>query len=181
MTKKLILFSFIALALLIGGCSKQNPFEAQSDNNGDQISLAKQQVWMPIKGHFETVIETFIPIEFVNGQPVKFTMHIVGTGYLTHIGVCTVAFDQIGDYSGIPITLSAPAVVVTTSTGEELYFSSFGTANDDGTGHPTFSGEFTFTGGTGSYSNASGSAKFVGSATLATMTGEFSFAGRITY
>lgn len=181
MTKKLVFLTFVALALMVGGCSKQNPFDAQSDNGVDQVSLEKQQAWMPIKGHFETVIETFYPIEFVNGQPTKFGMHIVGKGYITHIGFCTVAFDQTADFSVIPNTLSAPNVVVTTSTGEELHFSSSGISNDDGSGNPKFSGEFIFTGGTGSYSNASGKALFTGSASLSTMTGEFSFAGRITY
>jgi len=107
MTKKLILLSFIALALIVGGCSKQNPFEAQSDstiNDGEQISLAKK-VSVPLKGYFETVIETFYPIEFVNGVPVKFEMHIVGTGIVSHLGNCTVAFDQIADYSVNPMHL----------------------------------------------------------------------------
>ena len=185
MTKKLILLSFIALALIVGGCSKQNPFEAQSDstiNDGEQISLAKK-VSLPLKGYFETVIETFYPIEFVNGVPVKFEMHIVGTGIVSHLGNCTVAFDQIADYSVNPTapTLTAPNVVVTAANGDELYFESYGTANDNGTGNPTFTGSFTFTGGTGRFSNASGSVTFTGSANLATMTGEFSFAGRIAY
>ena len=185
MTKKLILLSFIVLIFMVGGCSKQNPIDPQLDsafNDGEQISLAKK-VSVPVKGYFETVIETFIPIEFINGQPVKFTMHIVGTGNVSHLGNCTVAFDQIGDYSINPNApaLSAPNVVVTAANGDELYFESYGTANDNGTGNPTFTGSFTFTGGTGRFGNASGSATFTGSANLATMTGEFSFAGRIAY
>jgi hypothetical protein len=178
MTKKLMLLSFIALALMVGGCSKQNPFEAQSDsafNDGQQISLAKK-VSVPVKGHFETVIETFIPIEFINGQPVKFTMHIVGTGNVSHLGNCTVAFDQVFT----PPVLTAPNVVVTAANGDKLYFKSEGTASDD-LENPTFSGSFIFTSGTGRFVNAEGNATFTGSASLATMTGEFSFEGMIIY
>ncbi len=187
MTKKLFLLGLIAVGIILAGCSKDNPLEPQASSGtiiDESTSMGQSGIvaiaGQPIIGHFETVIETFIPIEFIEGQPVKFTMHIVGKGFVTRMGVCTVEFDQIGDYSVDPITLVANGVVITDRNGNKLYFDSEGTASNDPV-HPTFSGTFSFTGGTGPYTGACGMAKFKGSADTSVMTGEFSFAGTIKY
>jgi hypothetical protein len=59
--------------------------------------------------------------------------------------------------------------------GDKLYATYTGISG----ANVTFSGEYIFTGGTGKFKGASGSAKFLGTVSLATNKGEFSLRGKI--
>jgi hypothetical protein len=68
----------------------------------------------------------------------------------------------------------------TAANGDKLYATHSGISGvPDAQGNVTFSGEYIFTGGTGKFKGASGSAEFTGTASLATNKGEFSLRGKI--
>ena len=70
--------------------------------------------------------------------------------------------------------------VFTFRNGDELYATSAGTAIEDPPGTVVFSGKITFAGGTGRFSNASGSGTYAGSANLIASTGMFDIDGTIS-
>lgn len=86
----------------------------------------------------------------------------------SQIDVTVYPFDQTAEY------------VFTFMNGHELYASSAGTGIEDPPGIVVFSGNITFTGGTGIFINASGSGTYAGSADVATGLGQFEIDGVIS-
>jgi hypothetical protein len=147
-------------------------------NGAARGSPAKEQV--PIKGSFETTFR-FIPIEFVDGVPVKFSAPVQGTGRVSHLGRSAVFIEQVVDFTTVIPTLASTTIFIA-ANGDELHAMSAGIASDpDAEGNTPFSGILTFIGGTGRFSDAEGSAEFTGEANLQTLTGHFSFDGTIRY
>jgi hypothetical protein len=70
--------------------------------------------------------------------------------------------------------------VLTFRNGDELYFDSVGTGIEDPPGSTVFSGDFTVTGGTGHFSNATGSGTYAGSADVIAGIGQFDMDGVIS-
>lgn len=193
--KCLSLFLMLALLAMLG-CSNNNPFEAQSQNssldNAAPASLAKKGTkQVPIKGSFETTFQ-FIPLVCVDGSgtpvdcsvagaiPVVVSTPFEGIGRLSHLGNTTVSSEQTVDFTKTPPELTGTDEI-TAANGDKLYATHSGISGaPDAQGNVTFSGEYTFTGGTGKFKGASGSASFTGTASLATNKGEFSLHGKIT-
>jgi hypothetical protein len=68
----------------------------------------------------------------------------------------------------------------TAANGDKLYATHSGVSGvPDANGSVTFSGEYVFTGGTGKYQSASGSADLTGTANIPTGKGQFSLEGKI--
>jgi hypothetical protein len=86
----------------------------------------------------------------------------------SQIDVTVFPFDQTSEY------------VFTFMNGYELYASSAGTSVEDPPGIAVFSGNITFTGGTGIFSNASGSGTYEGTADVAAEVGQFEIEGEIS-
>jgi hypothetical protein len=70
--------------------------------------------------------------------------------------------------------------VYTAANGDQLFVSWTGTASSSGPDN-TFSGPETITGGTGRFAGATGSTWVSGTASFATMTGQFTSVGTISY
>jgi hypothetical protein len=93
------------------------------------------------------------------------------------------------DAEGNPVIVNGQPVVIelrncstlTSANGDELEHTTIGDVMPAGPAQVTFSGEMTFVGGTGRFSEASGSADFSGTASLATSTGAFAFEGTVVY
>jgi hypothetical protein len=102
----------------------------------------------------------------------------VGTCQLSHLG--RTGFDGtlevnvlLGTQTGIR--------TFTAANGDELYATAAGTAAPVGPGLIGFSATFTFTGGTGRFANASGTAQGNGVANQVTQTTTVSIEGTISY
>ena len=86
----------------------------------------------------------------------------------SQIDVSVFPFDQTTEY------------VFTFMNGYELYASSAGTSIEDPPGIAVFSGNITFTGGTGIFNNATGSGTYEGTADAAAGVGQFEIDGEIS-
>lgn len=196
MNKKLILLSLVAFALIAGGCFEQNPFEAQSDDasliNDTPASLAKKGTkQVHIKGSFQTTFQ-FIPLVCIDptsgkqvncstpgAVPVVASTPFQGTGKISHLGKSAVASSQTVDFTK-PTPILFGTVEFTAANGDKLYATHTGTTVfPDATGSATYSGDMTFTGGTGKFMGASGSVEFTGGANIPTGKGYFSLRGTL--
>lgn len=186
-------FLMLALAAL-AGCSNDNPFEAQPQNGSIENTTAlekKGKKEVSIKGSFATTFQ-FIPlvcIDPLSGTPVDcgtagaipvvVSTPFTGVGRLSHLGRSTVASSQTVDFTTAPPSMTGTDEF-TAANGDKLYATHSGISGvPDAQGNVTFSGEYIFTGGTGKFKVASGSAELTGSANLATNKGEFSLRGKI--
>jgi hypothetical protein len=152
----------------------------------------------PLRGECQT---TFTPIDPVSAgacsafvaAPSAF-IQISGVCYVSHLGRATVeATQQILFHlnsSGTPVIVNGQPVVdalrncgvFTAANGDLLRHTATGTvAPGEQPGVVTLEGALTFSGGTGRFASASGSAGFAGSANLTTNTGLFSFQGDVIY
>jgi hypothetical protein len=104
--------------------------------------------------------------------------HIEYVCELKHLGRTTAVAEQIV-VLGAPSTASN-TTVYTAANGDQLFVSWTGTATSSGP-DATFSGPETITGGTGRFAGATGSTWLSGTASFATMTGQFTSVGTISY
>lgn len=140
---------------------------------------------VPIKGEFVTEFK-ITKLEFplpppYDGVPVV-TLEVKGAGQASHLGrtVClstdeTVDFTQGGKLTG--------TLTLTAANGDELIADMNAVAVVDQNGVVTFDGTLTFTGGTGRFATATGTASFEGGAAPAsgpTGVGWFSFRGTVS-
>lgn len=191
--KFLVFFLTLALFVMVS-CSSETPFEAQPQNGSIENTTSfekKGKKEVSIKGSFETTFQ-FIPvvcIDPLNGTPVDcgttgaipvvVSTPFTGVGRLSHLGRSTVASEQTVDFTKTPPDMTGTDVF-TMANGDKLFATHSGVSGvPDAQGNVTFSGEYIFTGGTGKFKGASGSAELTGSANLATNKGEFSLRGKI--
>ncbi len=118
---------------------------------------------------------------------------IAGSCQVAHLGRTEVhAVQQLVfqlDAAGNPVIVDGQPVVVelrncgtlTAANGDELEHTTIADVGPAGPAQAAFSGEMTFVGGTGRFSEASGPAELSGTANLATSTGAFRFEGTIVY
>lgn len=191
--KGFALFLMLALVAMVG-CSNDNPFEAQPQNGSieNTTSLEKRgKKEVSIKGSFATTFQfnPLVCIDPLSGTPVDcgtagvipvvVSTPFTGVGRLSHLGRSTVASEQTVDFTKTPPELTGTDEF-TAANGDKLYATHSGISGaPDAQGNVTFSGEYIFTGGTGKFKGASGSAEFTGTANLATNQGEFSLRGKI--
>ena len=86
----------------------------------------------------------------------------------SQINITVFPFDQVTQY------------VFTFRNGDELYANSVGIGIEDPPGVAVFTGDITFTGGTGLFSNATGSGTYSGSADTAAGVGQFDINGTLS-
>jgi hypothetical protein len=104
--------------------------------------------------------------------------HIAYVCQLQHLGRTTAVAEQIV-VLGAPLSTASNTTVYTAANGDQLFVSWTGTAS--GSPNATFSGPETITGGTGRFAGATGSTWLSGTASFATMTGQFTSVGTISY
>ena len=189
----------VLFPLSIVSCGERAPL-APTDQAGAVLqpgSLQSNHVVRPIAGDCTTTI-TFID-PGAAGQCAVFEpvpsafIHIGGECTISHLGRTDVAAVQqlifLLDGSGRPVMINGQPVVtslrncsiLTAANGDELRHTTSGVVTPEGPAEVSFTGPMTFTGGTGRFAGASGSATFKGTASLATNTGAFSFEGTVAY
>ena len=117
---------------------------------------------------------------FTNNQG---AVHIEGICHFLHLGLTTVVAEQTVTPTGPTTLLITNTAISTAANGDELYSSFVGTGTIGPSG-VTFSGTETFSGGTGRFIGASGSATVTGTATFTSPEagiGQFRSAGAIVY
>ena len=112
--------------------------------------------------------------------PNNLRLHIEYSCQLAHLGRTTAIAEQLLTFTSATTSIAVNTTVYTAANGDQLFASWTGTATSSGPDN-TFSGPETITGGTGRFTGASGSTWVSGTASLATMTGQFTSVGTINY
>ena len=193
----LVLLAVFPLAIV--SCSERAPL-APTDPASAPLrpgSLQSNHVSRPIEGQCTTTI-TFLP-PGAEGQCAVFQpvpsafISISAECTVSHLGRTDVAAIQqlvfLLDGNGMPVMIGGQPVVtslrncstLTAANGDTLLHTTTGVVAPAGPAEVSFTGPMTFTGGTGRFANASGSATFKGTASLATNTGAFTFEGTVAY
>lgn len=104
-------------------------------------------------------------------------LHIEYVCQLKHLGRTTAVAEQI-------VSLTSPfasnTTIYTAANGDQLFVTWTGTSQANGP-DISFSGPEIITGGTGRFAGATGSTLVTGTASFATMTGQFTSVGTISY
>lgn len=167
---KLISLFFICLVLLLAGCSQDEPVSPNSSASNAPGSLSKL---VPFRVHFETTFEIISTT-----PPGVLTFEIFGTGNGTHLGKADFYSISVVDLNYVPGQQTG-SLKFTGANGDYLEGSFAGTIVEDG-GNVSFEGEYTFSGGTGRFSGASGSGVYAGTANLAAEMGQVTFSGTVS-
>lgn len=167
---KLISLFFICFILLLAGCSKDEPVSPNSSESNAAASLAKQ---VPFRVHFETTFEIISTT-----PPGVLTFEIFGTGNGTHLGKAEFYSISVVDLNYVPGQQTG-SLRFTGANGDYLDGSFAGTIVEED-GNVSFEGEYTFSGGTGRFSGASGSGAYAGTANLPAEMGQVTFSGTVS-
>jgi hypothetical protein len=129
---------------------------------------------VPIKGSCDAAVVSVEPL-----SPTRVREVVAGPCVISHLGRTTIYHQQIIDFTTLVGT--SEVVTFTAANGDVLRATSI--TQGTPTGPTTFSlaGTFVFTGGTGRFAHATGSADFVGSADFATNRALLTMHGRIAY
>jgi hypothetical protein len=181
----LICTLILAIAFLVG-CSQDGPMTpgttasldavGQDQNGAGEASATLQKVnnTVPFKMKVRNTIELVPPF-----PPPIINAIFEGAGKSRPFGPFELYSTSQIDVTVFPFGQTAE-YVFTFMNGYELYASSAGTSIEDPPGIAVFSGNITFTGGTGFFSNASGSGTYAGTADVGTGLGQFEIDGVIS-
>jgi hypothetical protein len=188
-----VVFLLALVPLSIARCGERAPLAPtdQAAAARQPASLQSNRHGRPIKGECTTTISFLEP--GTEGQCAAF-LPVLASAFIRIDGECTVshlgrtnvtAIQQLlfeFDQNGVPIVTSLRnCSTLTAANGDTLAHTTTGVVAPAGPEDVSFTGPMTFTGGTGRFADASGSATFNGTASLATNTGAFSFEGTIAY
>ena len=174
-----------AMALLVG-CSEEVPMipitAAELGSDGVDQKGAGEAGPALLQGNNTVPIhmEVFNTIEIVEPLPPP-ALHAIFEGYGN-----SNPFGPFDLYSTSEIivivypNVQTADYVFTFRNGDELHASSVGTAIEDPPGIAVFHGDITFSGGTGRFSNATGTGTYAGTAEPAVGTGHFLIDGQIS-
>jgi len=167
-----VVLSVVVLAL--AGCRGADVLDA--DQSGAQNMIVAQS------GQQEVPFHAVIDNAFVVVEP--FPPPIIN-GILEGVGESD-PFGPLDNFATGQIDITAdPWDMITTGRftyrdGSELHYNTVGTSIEDPPGTATFSGEFTFTGGTGRFTNATGGGTYAGTADLFAAVDHWTFDGVIS-
>ena len=129
----------------------------------------------PIQGRCESVLEPF-----PDALPPQLPQRVTGTCQLAHLGRVTYDFVHVIDFTTSPITFTTSTLTFTAANGDVLRAPGVGFAFPNAAGF-AISGTYTFAGGTGRFTNATGYVNFVGQAAVPAFTATLSLVGEIAY
>lgn len=132
----------------------------------------------PFGGRCDTDITISPPL--AGDAPNVLRLQIEYVCQLAHLGRTTALVEQIVTFTGPTTAIATNTTTYTAANGDQLFviWSGSGTANGPDN---TFSGPETITGGTGRFAGATGSTWVSGTASFATMSGQFTSVGTISY
>lgn len=171
-TLRVFCVSLVAV-LAFAGCRSAGVFDAdQSGVQNSTVVLQSGNQTVPFDAHGETTFEVVPPF-----PPPTVHLIIGGEGNSSPFGHFTFsATSEIDAVTGEGTNMN----INTYSNGDELHWSSGGVAVEDPPGTAVVIGEFTITGGTGRFKNASGGGTVVVTADLAAGTSFFDADGVIS-
>jgi len=129
----------------------------------------------PIQGRCESVLEPF-----PEPLPLRLPQRVTGTCQLAHLGRVTYDFVHVIDFTASPITFTTTTLTFTAANGDVLRAPGVGFAFPNAAGF-AIAGTYTFAGGTGRFTNATGYVNFVGQAAVPAFTATLSLDGEIAY
>ena len=130
---------------------------------------------------FDGRCDTEITLQPLPGDPPNvLRMHIDYVCQLQHLGRTTATAEQVVIFTSPTTQTASNTTVYTAANGDQLFSEWSGTSTSIGP-DVTFSGPATFSGGTGRFVNASGSAFISGTASFVTNTGQFTQEGMLSY
>jgi len=168
----------LILCLALVSCSNDSstdpvaPTLSAGDADKDGMMVPR-----PFRGTWVTAISPPAdPIPGCDGDPTTGPFEIAGWGRATHMGNTT--YNSVSESDFINQCGSGS---ITAANGDQLFVEFGGDVDASQLPFVTFSGDFTFTGGTGRFAGASGSGTYSGSASVAESAGEVTYDGMITY
>ncbi len=132
----------------------------------------------PFGGRCDTDITISPPT--ADDPPNVLRLHIEYVCELAHLGRTTAVAEEIVTFTGPTTAIASNSTIYTAANGDQLFVNWSGTSTNVGVIH-SFSGPETITGGTGRFAGASGSTWVSGFANVATLTGQFTSTGTISY
>jgi hypothetical protein len=132
----------------------------------------------PFGGRCDTEITFLQPLP--SDPPNLLRLHIDYACQLQHLGRTTASAEQIVIFTSPTTTTASNTTTYTAANGDQLFATWTGTSTSVGP-DIMFSGPEAFTGGTGRFADASGSAWVSGTASFVTNTGQFTTEGTISY
>lgn len=128
-----------------------------------------------------TVQAVFVP----TSTPGVLAGTVSGAGHAAHLGKVTLTTTEVLDFASSPGTaiVRDGRMVTVAANGDQLRWSYSGTGSlpPDANGNIPLSGTFVITGGTGRFSDASGSGHFRGVGNVVTGIASVSYLGTISY
>ena len=160
--------------LALAGCTGESVVDVDQQRAAETNALLSETNTVPLHMKVRNTIELVPPF-----PPPIINAIFEGTGKSRPFGPFTLFSTSQIDITVFPFNQVAQ-YVFTFQNGDELHANSVGIGIEDPPGIATFSGAITFAGGTGHFSNATGSGTYTGSADTAAGVGQFDIDGTIT-
>ena len=175
----------LAMALLVG-CSEKKPITpntgAELGTDGVDQKGAGEAIPAMLNGNntvgFHMKVRNTIEVVPPYDDPTILHAIFEGGGGSHPFGPFELYSTSVVDFNFFPFH-QVTTYVFTYKNGDELHANSVGNGITDPVGNPVFSGDITFTGGTGLFNSASGSGTYAGTADIAAGTGQFDIDGQI--
>jgi hypothetical protein len=169
------------LVSLVGACAERtatSPDAAIGAFASDSELAAKNGSDRPFGGRCDTEITVLAP--FPGDTPNVQRLHIDYACQLQHLGNTTASNEQIVIFTSPTTGTSSNRTTYTAANGDQLFSTWTGTVTANGP-DVIFSGPETYSGGTGRFTNASGSSFISGNGSFATRTAHFTMTGTLSY
>jgi hypothetical protein len=147
--------------------------------NADDAEKRGRAVTKPFRGTWETAFTDFgAPIPGCDDDPTTGPFTIEGHGQAIHMGNTLYTSVSESDF-----VTQCGSGTMTAANGDQLFVEFSGNVNFPPPPETfgTFAGEFSFTGGTGRFENATGGGTYEGSADVVTQQGLVTYTGIVTY
>ena len=168
----------LAAISLLAACSENSPTSPATLATLTPATSFGADVLRPFGGRCDTDITISPRVE--GDAPNVLRLHIEYACQLTDLGRTTAIAEQIVTITGPATAIASNSTIYTAANGDQLFVTWTGTGTSSGPDN-AFSGPETITGGTGRFAGASGSTWVSGTASFATMTGQFTSVGTISY
>ena len=173
---------FLAVVIVVAGCGENGTVTTDPTGSEARPSLHAKGTARPLSGHCSDSYVVSNPVFLPPPDDevlVSFEVDARGSCQVTHLGATTLTSHQVVRFdAALPQT--SGRFVFRAANGDELYATEVGELSPDPEFF-TYTGQLTFTGGTGRFAGATGSASVRGTGTSTNNTTEFGFEGSISY